>query len=98
MLTLVSQFELYDFKAAEGSVSQHCLLQCLSRDNRVPVINLFLCSTQQSMKFFLLINLKCQQWLSGKTNISCLSDPEKKLNFLIFFYNYEHLKSHIQMS
>ena len=56
------------------------------------VIKLFSCSTQLSMKFFLLINVKMPTtvgiltFMSGKNNILGLSEPNKKLNFLIFLY------------
>ena len=56
------------------------------------VIKLFSCSTQLSMKFFLLINVKMPTivgiltFMSGKNSILDLSEPKKKPNFLIFFY------------
>ena len=55
------------------------------------VIKLFSCSTQLSMKFFLLINVKMPTivgiltFVNRKNNILGLSESEKKLNFLIFF-------------
>ena len=67
------------------------------------VIKLFSCSTQQSMKFVLLINVKMPTivgilhlW-AGKNSILGLPEP-KKPNFLILFYTYEHLKFHAQLS
>ena len=61
-----------------------------------------LCSTQLSMKFFLLINIKIKivgilTFMSRKNSLIGLSEPEKKLNFLIF-YSYEHLEFHAQLS
>ena len=61
------------------------------------VIKLFSCSTQLSMKFFLLINVKMPTivgiltFMNGKNSILGLSEPKKKPNFLIF-YPYEHFK------
>ena len=61
-------------------------------DKPVPeIIKHFSCSTQLSMKFFLLINVKMPanvcilKFISRKNNTFCLSELEKKLNFLIFF-------------
>ena len=54
------------------------------------VIKLFTCSTQLSMKFFLLINIKMPTivgiltFLSGKNSILGLSEP-KKAKFLDIF-------------
>ena len=51
------------------------------------VLKLFSCSTQLSMKFFMLINVKMPTivgiltFMSGKNNILCLSEP-KKAEFL----------------
>ena len=56
------------------------------------VIKLFSCSTQLSMKFFLLINVKMPTavgiltFMSGKNSIVCLSELKKKTNFWIFLY------------
>ena len=56
------------------------------------VIKLFSYSTQPSMKFFLLINIKMPTivgiltFKSGKNSILGLSKPTKKPNFLIFLY------------
>ena len=56
------------------------------------VIKLFSCSTQLSMKFFLLINVKMPAivgiltFMSRKNTILGLSESKKKLNFLIFVY------------
>ena len=56
------------------------------------VIKLFLCSTQLSMKFFLLINVKMPTivgiltFMSGKNSILGLSEPKNKQKFLIFLY------------
>ena len=50
------------------------------------------CSTQLSMKFFMLINVKMPTivgiltLISRKISILGLSEPEKKLHFLIFLY------------
>ena len=66
------------------------------------VIKLCLCSTQLSMDFFLLINVKMPTivgiltFISRKNSIIGLSEPEKKpLNFLLFLYINEHLKFHL---
>ena len=56
------------------------------------VIKLFSCSTQLSMIFFLLINVKMPTivgiltFMSGKNSHLGLYDPEKKPNLLIFLY------------
>ena len=53
------------------------------------VIKHFSCSTQLSMKFFLLINVKMPRivgiltFMSRKKSIIGLSEPEKKLIFFI---------------
>ena len=63
----------------------------------------FLCSTQLSMKFFLLINVEMptivgiSTFIRGKNSILGLSEPEKCLISYIF-YTYEHLKFHAQLS
>ena len=55
------------------------------------VIKLFSCSTQLSMKFFLLINVKMPTavgiltFMSGKNSIVCLSELKKKNKFLDIF-------------
>ena len=69
--------------------------RCSRCDNSRPeVIKLFTCSTQLSMKFFLLINVKMPTivgilifliFMSGKNSSLGLSSP-KKPNFLIFIY------------
>ena len=53
------------------------------------VIKLFSCSTQLSMRFILLINVKMPTsvgiltFMSGKNSILSFSEPLKKPNFLI---------------
>ena len=70
------------------------------------VIKLFSCSTQLSIKFFLLINVKMPTtfpltvvgiltFMSGKNIILGLSEPIKSRNSW-YFYTYEHLKFHAQ--
>ena len=65
------------------------------------VIKLFSCSTQLSMKFFLLINVKMPTifgilvWMSGKNSILGLA---WKSWISWYFYIYEHLKFHAQLS
>ena len=55
------------------------------------MIKLFSCSTQLSMKFFPLINVKMPSvvdiltFISGKNCILSLSESEKKLNFIDIF-------------
>ena len=66
-------------------------------------MKLFSCSTQLSMKLFLLINVKMPTivgiliLMSGKNSILRLSEP-KTAGFLEYFYTYEHLKFHAQLS
>ena len=67
------------------------------------VIKLFSCSTQLSVKIFLLINVKMPTivgiltFMSGKNSILGLSDP-KKSRISWYLYTYEHLKFHAQLS
>ena len=74
-----------------------------SKSPGLKVIKLFSYSTQLSMNFFLLINVKMPTivgiltFMSRKNSIIGLSESEKQLNFLIFFTN-EHLKFHAQLS
>ena len=64
------------------------------------------CSSQLSMKFFLLINVKMPKtvgiltFMSRKTSILGLSGPEKKKkkHDFLYFYTYEHLKFYAQLS
>ena len=75
----------------------------LPNANRPEVIKLFSCSTQPSMKFFLLINIEMptnvgiSAFMSRKNSILGLSEPEKMLNMVIF-YTCEHLNFHAQLS
>ena len=67
------------------------------------VIKLFSCSTQLSMKFFLLIHVKMPTvvgiltFMNGKNSILGLSEP-KKSRISWYFYTYEHLKFRAQLS
>ena len=67
------------------------------------VIKLFSCSTQLSMKFSLLINVKMPTivgiltFKSGKNSILGLSEL-KISQISCYFYTYEHLKFHAQLS
>ena len=69
------------------------------KDFRPPGYKKILCSTQLSMKFFLLINVEMPaivgiSTLTSKINsILGLSESEK-----LYFYTYEHLKLHAQLS
>ena len=63
----------------------------------------FSCSTQLSMKFFLLINVKMPTivgiltFMSGKNSILGLSEPKNSW-ISWYLYTYEHLISHAQLS
>ena len=63
------------------------------------VLKVFSCSTQLSMKIFLLIKVKMPiivgilTFVSGKNSILGLSEPTKSLISRLF-YTYEHLKIH----
>ena len=64
---------------------------CLISEEVWPeVIKLFSCSTQLSMKFFLLINVKMPTivgiltFMSGKNSILGLSEPQKAENLDVF--------------
>ena len=48
------------------------------------LLNFLSCSTQLSMRFFLLINVKMATFMSEKTNIFVLSELKKAAFFLIF--------------
>ena len=67
------------------------------------VIKKILCSTQLNMKFFLLIHVKMPTivgiltFMNMKNSIPSLSEPEKRLNILVF-YTFEHLEFHAQLS
>ena len=67
------------------------------------VIKLFPCSSQLSMKFFLLINVKMPTivgiltFMSRKNSILNLPEPEKGW-ISWYFHTYEHLKFHAQLS
>ena len=72
-------------------------------DSGPEVIKLFTCSTQLSMKFFPLLNVKmptivgiltCISW---KNNILGLTAPEKS-RISWYFYTYEYLEFHAQLS
>ena len=60
----------------------------------------FSCSTQLSMKFFLLIKMptivRTLTFMSMKNSILDSSDSEKA-EFLDILYTYEHLKFHAQL-
>ena len=76
---------------------------CLDLKPGLEVMKLSSCSTQLSMKFFMLINIKMPTvvgiltFMSGKNSILCLSEPEKSQSSE-YFYTYEHLKFHAQLS
>ena len=67
------------------------------------VIKLLSCSTRLSMKFFILINVKMPTvvgfltFMSRKNSILGLCESEKSL-VSWYFYAYEHLKFHAQLS
>ena len=67
-----------------------CHLQIVNTQTWPKVIKLFSCSTQLSIKFFLLINVKMSilvgilTFKSGKNSILGLSEP-KKVKFLNIF-------------
>ena len=67
------------------------------------VIKLFSCSTQRSMKFFLLINVQMPTivgiltFMSGENSILGLYEPNiSQISW--YFYTYEHLKFYAQLS
>ena len=67
------------------------------------VIKLFSCSTQLSMKFFLLINVKMPTIVGILTFISrensILGSSESEKSWISwYFHTYEHLKFHAQLS
>ena len=98
MLSNVISFVLRD----SDTDSENIRLIWLS-ESGLEVLKLFSCSTQVSMEFFLLINVKMPTivgiltFMSMKNSIPGLSEP-KKAEFLDIFYTYEHLKFHAQLS
>ena len=67
------------------------------------VIKHFSCSTQLSMRFFLLVNVKMPTVVGFLTCMSRKSSildllRLKNAEFLDIFYTYEHLKFHAQQS
>ena len=76
---------------------------CLKVCSGPEVIKLFLCSTQLSMKFFLLINVKMPTivgiltFMHRKNSILGLSEPEKCW-ISWYFHTYEQLKFYAQLS
>ena len=64
------------------------------------VIKLFSCSTQLSMKFILLINVKIVGILTFSSRINTASENFNARNILIFqhFSFYKQLKFHAQLS
>ena len=83
--------------------SYKTLVSCVMQRSGPQVIQLFSCSTQFSMKFFLLVNVEMptivgiSTFKSRKNSILGLYKPEKCLIFL-YFHTYEHLKFHAQQS
>ena len=74
-----------------------------SSNTQTPWLLKYSCSTQLTMKFFLLINVKMPTingiltFMSKKNSILGLSEPKKSwLSW--YFYTYEHLKFHAQLS
>ena len=84
---------------------QHSLSRTLiyQRNQASEVIKLFLCATQLSMKFFLLMNVIMPTivgiltLMSRKNSILGLPEP-KKGQLSWYFYTYEQLKFHAQLS
>ena len=94
----VSSFRLFYRQLKNGATDQTGLFQPCPE-----VIKLFSCSTQLSMKFSPLINVKMPTivgiltFMRGKNSILGISEPK---NSLISWYlsTYEHLKFHAQLS
>ena len=76
---------------------------CSRGKSGTEVIKLFSCSNQLGMKFFLLINVKMPiivgilTFMSGKNSILDLPEP-KKSRISWYFYTYERLEFHAQLS
>ena len=94
-------FERYRYKIrnVHDKQSKFCHARNETSKTDPEVIKLFSCSTQLSMKLFLLINVKMPAivgiltFISGKNSILDLSEP-KKSRISLYFYTYEHLKFH----
>ena len=67
------------------------------------VINNFMFKSAKH-EIFLLINVKMPTivgiltFMSMKYSIPGLPEPEKNAEFLLYFYTYEHVKFHTQLS
>ena len=90
-------------KCAATVVHFRVMLLCSKLWPGPQVIKLFSCSTQLSMKFFLLINVKMPtivgilRFMSRKSSIPSLSKAAKCW-ISWYFHTYEHLKFHAQLS
>ena len=86
-----------------GLSGPHSRHYCNQIEPGLEGIQLFPCSSQLSMKFFLLINVKIPTavgiltFMNGKYSILCLSEPNKS-RISWYFYTYELLKFHAQLS
>ena len=93
------QFSQFSISLTNGSK----LEEIRQKQTCPEVIKLFSCSTQLSINFFLLINVKMPTivgiltFMSGKNIILCLSERQK-CRISRYFYTYEHLKFHAQLS
>ena len=96
------------FRSQNASVQKHvqnCFLvfHIMPVNPRPEVIKLFSCSTQLSMLFFLLINVKMPTFvgiltfMSRKNSILGLSDPEKHW-ISWYFHIHEQLNFYAQLS
>ena len=97
--TIISQ-SIYKYVIKETCII-HLKKNCLKRPGP-EVIKLFPCSTQLSMKFILLINVKMPTIVGILTFISIVNTSErfKAINFFIcqYFSYYEQLKFRAQLS
>ena len=90
----------------ESVLKFYCWLSYQVLDKNAPglmVIKKISCSTQVSMKFFLLITVKMPTvvgiltFMGRKTAFSAYLGLKKSL-ISFYFYTYEHLKFHVQLS
>ena len=92
--------------ALNGKATEHTTVKKQSGTEALKQLSY---STQLSMKFFLLINVKMPSnvgistFMSMKNYILDISEPEKKnteflCKTLCIHYTYEHLKCHAQLS
>ena len=89
IVRISSRLSFIEVEEERSCFFYQCVLKCI--DYKPPGYKTFSCSTQLSMKFFLLINVKMPTivgiltFMSVKNSILGLSEPKKTI-FLMFLY------------